>query len=193
MIPYIIVIIGILLATFGSFGLLRMAVLPYTRLKKVVYEWEDDILKYASGAGRLEYNRRAKQLAWIYVSSVAVGACCFFLGIYLGYAEKGSSFWFYKQLFGEEIQNDYWDQITEDNKFISSSGNTYTYYILVDEDKYSFCGEECKNIDELKDSLSKIRRENTVILIDSFAISSAYHDAEVVLKELGIKYETEEE
>lgn len=192
MIPYILIIIGIPLAIFGLLGLISLAVLPYRRLKKAVYEFEDDILKFSSETGRRQYNQWLKQIVWIYILSLFLGVSFFFLGIYLGYAAKGSSFWFYEQIFGEEIHDDYWDCITEDNKFVSNSGNTYTYYILITEDKYNFCGEECKDLNDLREKLSKIRRENTVILLDSFAFSASYHNAENILKELGIKYETEE-
>lgn len=135
MIPYILIIIGIPLAIFGLWGLISLAVLPYRKLKKAVFEFEDDILKFSSETGRRQYNQWMKQIIWIYILSLFLGAISFFLGIYLGYAAKGSSFWFYEQIFGEEIHDDYWDCITEDNKFVSSSGNTYTYYILITEDK----------------------------------------------------------
>lgn len=193
MIPYILIIIGMLLSVVGIVCLLRVAILPLRRLNKVVFEWEDDILKYSSGPGKREYARRLKQLTWIYVCVLLLGICSFFLGLYLGYAAKGSSFWFYEQIFGQEIQEEYWDKITEDNKFISDLGKEYTYYILVENDSFSFCGENCKDIDDLKNKLSKIKRENTVILIDSFAVSSAYHEAENILNELGVKFEMEEE
>ena len=37
--------------------------------------------------------------------------------------------------------------------------------------------------------LLQIKRENTVIIIDSFAVSSTYHGVEKMLNEMGIDYE----
>ena len=52
-----------------------------------------------------------------------------------------------------------------------------------------FSGEKCEGLEDLKRKLSRIRRENTVILIDSFAAASTYHAVEDMLNELGIEYE----
>lgn len=46
------------------------------------------------------------------------------------------------------------------------------------------------NLSELETELSAIQRENKVMLIDSFAVSSTYHSVEELLSEtLAINYE----
>lgn len=193
MIPYILIIIGILLTGIAVVGFIRLLLLPFVRMNEVIFEREDDFLKYESREGKKFFKRNLKQWTWVHVICLFVGVLCFFLGMYLGYAAKGDSFWFYKQIFGEDNRAEYWDKISEDGKFIADDGTEYTYYILVSGENYIFSGTECAGFEELKSNVESIRRENTVILIDSFAVSSKYHAAEKLLKELGIKYETEEE
>lgn len=193
MIPYILICIGIILMLVAIIGFIRLLLLPFNRMREVVYKREDDFLKYESREGKKYLKQSLNQLTWLYVITLFAGIVCFFLGVYLGYAAKGDSFWFYKQIFGEDSKTEYWDKISEEGKFIADDGTEYTYYILVSGDEYIFSGVECLDFDELKKNIEEIRRENTVILIDSYAVASKYHAAEKLLKELGIKYETEEE
>lgn len=193
MIPYILIAIGSILTIVAVVGFIRLLLLPFTRMREVVFKREDDFLKYESREGKKYFKKNLQQLTWLYVIALIVGIVFFFLGVYLGYAAKGDSFWFYKQIFGEDIKSDYWDKISDDGKFIANDGNEYTYYILVSGEDYIFSGVECADFEELKKKIEEIRRENTVILIDSFAVASKYHAAEDLLKQLSIKYETEEE
>lgn len=193
MIPYICVIVGILLILLSIVGFIRLSFLPISRMKGVVFEREDDFLKYESRDGKKYFKKNLKQLILIYAILFVLGVTIFFVGEYLGYAAKGDSFWFYEQIFGPDIKPDHWDKITEDGKYIANDGNEYTYYILISGEDYIFSGINCANFEELENNVKEIRRENTVILVDSFAVASKYHAAEKLLKELGIKYETEEE
>lgn len=193
MIPYILIIIGIVLTLVAIIGFIRLLLLPFTRMRGVVFEREDDFLKYQSREGKKYFRSNLKQITWIYLAILIAGLSCFLLGMYLGYAAKGDSFWLYRQIFGEDKKIGEWDRISEDGTFIAEDGKEYKYYILVDGKECSFCGETCADLTELSADLDDIRRENTVILIDSFAVSSVYRDVEQLLKESGIKYETEEE
>lgn len=193
MIAYILIGVGILLSLFAIIGFIRILLLPLRKMHQVVFHWEDDVLKYRDGAGRLEYQSRLRELIVVYICCLLVGISSFFLGIYLGYAEKGDSFWFYEKVFGPEEKENQWEQITEDNKFKAKDGNTYSFYLIVEGDSFIFCGEKCSDADSLRERLDSIRRENTVILIDSYAVAGFFNDAEKLLKQMGIKYETEEE
>ena len=113
----------------------------------------------------------------------------FFAGFYLGYAAKGEGFWLYRKLFPDRITVQTWDEINENGQYVADSGKAYTYYVLVSGDKVSLSGEPCKNLEELEIKLAEIKRENTVIIIDSFAVSSTYRSVEDMLNEMGIDYE----
>lgn len=193
MIPILCIIAGILLGISGIIGLLSLLFLPFKRMTRIVYDKEDDFLKYESNSGKRVFKRNLKQLTWVYVGMIFFGVILFCGGIYLGYAAKGDSFWFYRQIFGEDVKEDYLEQITEEGKFAANNGKEYTYYILVEGEEYIFSGEKCADFDELKEKVKDIRIGNPVILIDNYAVSSKYHAAENLLKESGLKYETEEE
>lgn len=194
MIPYIVIGLGIILMAWSGIGFIRLMFLPLTRMSDVVFKRLDDFLKYNTSEGQKYFKKNLKQLVWAYVVAMLTGLVLFFLGIYLGYAAEGDSFWFYQKVFGvESHKEDTWDKITEEGKYKSDDGNEYTFYILVNGDRYIFSGEECESLEDLKERLSGIKRENTVMLIDGFAISSYYKQAEKLLNELGIKYETEED
>ena len=121
-----------------------------------------------------------------------IGIVLFFFGWSLGYNQKGEGFIFNRFISGESIKTEKWDRLTENGSFISDSGNEYPYYLLVSGNTYEFCGEVCENTEDVKTKLSKIKRENTVIIIDSYAVSSKIKEAESILTEMGIKYEMEE-
>ena len=55
-----------------------------------------------------------------------------------------------------------------------------------------FCKQNCRDTGELKEKLERIPRENTVMIIDSYAVSAEVNAVKALLKEMGIKYETEE-
>lgn len=193
MIAYILIGTGLILMAVAIINFIHMLFLPIIKLHGVVYEREDDYLKYETPQGRRYLKQNLRRLIWLYIVCLLVGAVCFFAGIYLGYAEKGDSFFLYRKLFGEAGMKTHWDNITDDGKYKADDGNEYTYYIIVTGEKYVFSGEECDDYADLAERLSSIRRENTVVLIDSFAVSSAYHAAEDLIKQKGIKYKTAEE
>ena len=72
---------------------------------------------------------------------------------------------------------------------MADDGRAYTYYILVSGKDISLCGETCRDYADLQEKVSQIRRENTVMIIDSFAVSSVYQSVKNLLNELGIEYE----
>lgn len=113
----------------------------------------------------------------------------FFAGFYLGYAAKGDGFWLYRKLFPNRIVVHTWDEINENGQYVSEDGKAYTYYVLVSGDEISLSGEPCADLAELKNKLTEIKRENTVMIVDSFAVSATYHGVKKLLNEIGIDYE----
>lgn len=85
-----------------------------------------------------------------------------------------------------------WDRLTDDGKYKAADGSEYIYCILISGKEYEFNGEPCKDISEIKEKLSEIKKQNTVLIVDHYAVSSYYHDVEDLLKELGISYKYEE-
>lgn len=191
MIHWILIFSGIIATIIGVFGLFSLFVwLPIKEKFEIVYDREIEFIH-----SRLDpkiqmfvaYN--TKQLTNFFIVCCLMGPFLFFSGYYLGYAAKGEGFWLYRKLYPEVVNNQVWDEINEKGQFVAEDGKAYTHYILISGDEISLSGEPCADIQELKERLSQIRMENTVIMIDSFATASAYHSAENVLNELGIQYE----
>lgn len=190
MIPWILMIAGVLLAVGGAIGLLSILLLPIKERLEIVYEKDYDYI-------RSRIDRRVRYYVQIekahltrdFMIAFVTGIIMFFAGIYLGFAEKGESFWFYKYFYPEETAGQVWDEINEEGKLVLEDGRAYTYYICVSGREIRLREERCGGLSELKNRLSEIQRENTVVLVDSFAAASTYHSVEDILNELGIDYE----
>lgn len=190
MIAWIFIVVGALLAIFGVYKLLRMIILPFKERDKIVYEGKYDYIHSRLDPEIQKHVRNEKKhLMRDYLCAVFIGFMMFFAGIYLGFAAEGEGFWFYKQFYPEETKNQVWDEINKEGQFVSADGKAYTYYILISGRDVIFKGEQCDDLSDLKSKLSLIRRENTVIIIDDFAVASTYHSVEDMLNELGIEYE----
>lgn len=190
MISWIFIIAGGLLAIGGAVGLISILLLPIKERLEIVYDREYDYIRSRiDRRARYHVQMEKAHLTRDFMIALMVGILMFFAGIYLGFAQKGENFWFYKFFYPEESADPVWDEINEEGKFVLADGKAYTYYILVSGREVSLSGEGCADVWELKNKLSRIQRENTVILIDSFAVSSTYHSVETILNELGIDYE----
>ena len=191
MIHWTFIVVGAIATIIGVIGLLSLYIwLPIKEKFEIVYDRETDFIRARldSDIQRVvDYNTR--QLRNFFISSCFIGPIIFFSGVYLGYLAEGEEFWFYRKFYSQTISNQIWDEINEKGQFVADDGKTYTYYILVSGKEISLCGEECEDIFDLKEKLSQIRRENTVIIIDSFSVSSLYQAIKKILNELGIEYE----
>ena len=190
MIPWTLIIVGALCTVLGVIGWISLFLLPVFERFEIVYEKDKEIIH-----ARLdpEYGKQVwyekKHLKRDFTICIFAGILMFFAGFYLGYAAKGEDFWLYRKMFPDRITTQVWDAINEDGQFVAEDGREYTYYILVSEDEVSFSGEKCSDLTDLKVRLANIRRENTVIVIDSFAVASTYHAIVEMLKEMGMDYE----
>ncbi len=190
MIPWTLIIVGALCTIFGVLGLVSILLLPVFERFEIVYDKDKEIIQARTDpefGKHVWYEKR--HLTRDFIICIVAGTMMFIAGFYLGYAEKGDDFWLYKKLFPDRIAVQTWDEINESGQFVSSTGKAFTYYILVSGDEVSLSGIQCEDLPDLKKRLSEIRRENTVIIIDSFAVSSTYHAVEDMLNELGIEYE----
>ena len=194
MIPWTLIIIGALCTIVGVLGLIALLLLPIADRFEIVFDKDKDIVQARTDAkiGKI-VREEQKRLTRDFVICVFAGALMFFAGVYLGYAAKGEGFWPYRMLFAgqvkEEEKSQVWDKLNENGQFVDEDGTAYTYYILVSGKELSLSGEPCADLAELQSRLSEIKRENTVILYDSFAVSSTYRAVETMLNELGIEYE----
>jgi len=191
MIPWALIIVGALCTLIGLLGLLSILLLPFFERLEIVYDKDKEILaaRMDEETGRHVWQEK-RYLTRDFVICCVVGVMMFFTGFYLGFAEKGEGFWLYRKLFPDRITAvQAWDEINENGQYVSAAGKTYTYYVLISGNEVSLSGTQCADLPELKEKLSEIRRENTVIIIDSFAVSSTYHAVEDMLNELGIEYE----
>jgi len=190
MIPRILVVVGALLVIGGVLGLISLLLLPIKARMETVYDREHDYIRAKLDGTIARYVRgETWKLARDYAIVALMGIMMFFIGFYLGFTAEGDSFWFYEKFYPQEASNQVWDKLNENGQFVASDGQTYTHYILVSGEEISISGKPCKDLADLKDKLSAIRRENTIILIDSFAVASVYHAIEDILGELGMKYE----
>lgn len=191
MIPWILMIIGAVAVLVGGFGLLSLYIyLPLKEKLEIVYDRDKEFIK-----ARLDSETQSvvtyhkKQLQTLFLISFLLGGMMFLSGFYLGYAAQGEGFWLYQKLYPQASANQVWDELNDEGQFVSESGKTYTYYIVISGQEISLCGEPCADYNDLKEKLTQIRKENTVMVIDSFAVSSAYHSVENILNELGLSYE----
>lgn len=190
MIPRILVVVGALLVIGGVLGLISLLLLPFKIRHETVYDREYDYIRARLDRGVARYVQgEARKLVRDYIMIAMIGALMFFIGFYLGFTAEGDGFWFYEQFYPQEASNQVWDQLNEEGQFVATDGQAYTHYILVSGKEISFGGKKCTDLVDLKKKLSAIRRENTVILIDSFAVASVYHAIEDICIELGIRYE----
>ena len=191
MIPWILIIVGAIFTIIGVIGLFRLyIILPISEKDRIVFKRDRDFI-FARLDSRIQnvVDDNARQLKSAFIIFCFIGIMMFVAGIYFGYAAEGEGFWFYKKFYPEAAANQVWDELNEQGQFVAEDGKAYTYYILVSGNKISLSGEECQDYSDLKERLSKINRENTVIIIDSFAVSSTYKSVRNCLNELGIKYE----
>ena len=191
MIPWTLIILGVLCAGIGVLGLLALLLLPIAERFEIVFDKDKEIIsaRTDSDVGKIVWHEK-RNLTRDFIICILAGIMMFFAGMYLGYAAKGDSFWPYKKMFPNRVAAvPVWDEINDAGQFVATDGKAYTYYILVSGDEVSLSGEPCTDLNDLEKKLSEIKRENTVMIIDSFAISSTYRGVEKVLDELGIAYE----
>jgi hypothetical protein len=183
-------IVGALFTVFGVLGWISLFVLPFFERFEVVYDKDKEIIQARTDpefGKHVWYEKR--HLKRDFTVCVFAGILMLFAGFYLGYAAKGEGFWLYRKMFPDRITVQTWDEINEDGQYVAEDGRAFTYYVLVSGDKVSLSGEPCADLTELKNKLTAIKRENTVIIIDSFAVSSTYRSVENMLNEMGIDYE----
>lgn len=190
MIPRAFIVIGIFMMIIGVIGLLSLILLPIKERHEIVYDREYDYIRSRMDpiVGKFVW-RAKKELIRDYFICLFMGVLLFFAGLYVGFAEEGEGFWFYNQFYPQDAASQIWDDIDEDGKYVAEDGRKYTYYILVSGKEVSISGEKCADLEEVENRLSAIKRENKVILIDSFAAAFTYHSIMDMLNELGIEYE----
>ncbi|MBR5508690.1 MAG: hypothetical protein IKV59_01405 [Lachnospiraceae bacterium] len=193
MISWILMGLGVLSAITGIIGFISLfIILPIKERFEIVFDKEYDYIRARlDPAVRAHVLLEKEHLTRDFIIAVAVGVLLLFSGIYLGFAAEGEGFWLYQKWNPTTREEQVWDAINEDGQYISTEGISYTYYIILSGQDISFREERCSGLEELKEKLSGIRRENTVILIDSFAVSSIYHSVEDLLSKLGITYKKE--
>ena len=187
MIPYVLIISGLIAVLYGMTGLVRIFFLPLVRAHQVVFERKDDYLFYENAKGQKLLKSQKKYLMNIYITLVIVGTLVLITGFYAGFTQHGPDFWLYKKLFAsEEDQRN--DRINEDGQFIASDGKEYNYYILIKGPDIYFRDELCGDEKALEEKISEFDRTNTIVIYDDFAVSSAYHFVVDLLDRSGIRY-----
>ncbi|MBO5930329.1 MAG: hypothetical protein J6Q27_03430, partial [Clostridia bacterium] len=154
----------------GILGLAALALLPVAERFEIVFDKDKDIVQARTDAkiGKIVHQEK-QHLTRDFIICCIAGVMMFFAGMYLGYAAKGDSFWPYKKMFPNRVAAvQVWDEINDAGQFVSEDGKAYTYYILVSGNEVTLSGEPCADLNDLKKQLSEIKRENTVMVIDSF-------------------------
>lgn len=185
----ITVIIGILLSALGIFGFLAIAISPIIDDWEIVVLRKDDSLFYATKFGKWILKQRTTKMAWECFALLAIGLMLIVSGMYFGFAERGRDFYFYKKIYGEELDRNKLDKLTDRGTYLASDGQEYLNYILIRGKDIYYNGSEEENIvdiQQLEALLEEMPSENTVVLIDSFAISSTYKQVADILNKMGI-------
>lgn len=189
MIATIFVIAGALLFIVGIAVLIRVRVV--SRIKRDLRIIDGEIAPDESSKSENVRRLKQQQFSLACMAVIILGLIIFFMGWYLGYADKGDGFLFKRLIKGEEAVTCS-VKINDNNQYVAGDGNLYSYYIWVRGNDFEFCGEKCGDIDGVREKLVNIRRENTVMLVDDYAVADKYAAACKLLRELGINYETEE-
>lgn len=181
----IIMLLGVAAALYGAWQIVVAITSQNTYRKHLI---RGELMTKNTARAREERREERKNLIITGAVCLGIGMLVFGFGYYVGYSERGNGLWIYKYIYPEP------DAVpaVAHEEYTADSGRTYTYYIIVTGKEYRFCDEECADIEALREKLSSIERENTVMLIDSYAVSAEYHAVEELLKDMAIKYETEE-
>lgn len=197
MVAIILVIIGILFSIVGLIGLFAIAISPLIDDWDVVVRRKDDSLFYSTAFGKRILKLRTKKMAWEYFAILAIGVALFITGMYFGFAERGKDFLFYKKIFGEEIDVTSWDKLTDEGFYKDPDGSEFKCFILIRGDKVYYNGADeadiVADIAELRQKVGQTAPENTIAVIDSYALSSKYKEVTDMLDKLPRKYKEEEE
>ena len=136
--------------------------------------------------------KKEKIGAKISLITAICGITAIIIGIFLLSSDRHGGIAPYYDPSEGTVSDNRWDRISEDGKYISESGKEYIYYIVIRGSEYEINGELCENIDDVRNRLSQIKPENTIMLVDSYAVASAFYDLESILQESGRNYEIEE-
>lgn len=189
MMAWVLIVIGALLVLIGVIGWITLLLLPVHDEMETLYDKDKDVIQAKTDPVVKQVVEASKRCVRRYYNLfIFVGIVLFWVGFYFGYASQGESFWLYKKMFPDRISGPVLENINEEGQYVAEDGRGYTYYILVDGENIELSGQKCADLEDLKSKLAKLHRENTVIIIDSFAVSSLYHAIKDFLKELGMDY-----
>ncbi len=192
MIPVIMIILGLLMTLTGIVFIILIRFSPNVVKIRSIFGFleleEDKRITPLRQKHRRELTSYSIVLSLIGIVVAVIGWCW-------GFAEKGENFWFYRKykehIISEETPGE-WDKISEDGKYTDNNGNKYTYYIVIKGKDIKFCKDDCSSAAGLREKLSSVPRENTIIIADSYAVASEVESVKALLTEMGFKYETEE-
>lgn len=187
--PIILMIVGLCACLYGLVVLIQVA-RTFLIVKWRSARGEDELVD--TEAIRQDRKKNRTFLAIWGLCFLLSGFCVFMVGWAYGYGEQGEDFWLNQFLSGEKDISGKWDRLSEDGSYIAEDGKLYPFYLLINGDTYEFCGEKCADIDAVRAKLSKVKQGNTIILIDSFAVSATFKAAKNLVKDMGYHYETEE-
>ena len=171
--------ISIILIIFGIiFFITGIIVLLYLNIHKISISTDKDE-KSASSSN-------------VIVILIFSGIILCVIGCFMLNSDNHGGLALYNNITSDTIPEEKWDKISDDGKYISASGREFIYYIVIRGKEYEFNGEICEGIEDVKTRLSQIKKENTIMIVDSYAAAAAFRDIESILQELGINYEVEE-
>lgn len=197
MIPTILIVIGLFFELGCAYALLSVGWSNFIRPALVLKYSIDDFIKYETREGR-RFLKKNKELFFQRIIAFSlIGFVLITTGYYLGFATRGESFWAYRLFSEDMIDDEIWDRINEDGKYIADDGKEYTYFIIIENnqirlnDKVYPINESNTAESEIYKQFSKIPRGSSVILIDNYAASSTYQSVRDILDSIGIRFEEE--
>ncbi|MDO5148462.1 MAG: hypothetical protein Q4D76_03630 [Oscillospiraceae bacterium] len=191
MIATLLIIIGFISGIFGIWLVFRTLISPF---KKEMKEMDGEQLVNESRTAEESLHKKRIKHVKIGTLFVLTGVITVLIGWYIGRAARGDDFWLHKLLFPNNNKPGISDKLDEEGNYIAKDGLSYSYYIIIKGTEYYFCGTKFDDIESLKEELENISSENTVIIIDSYAIESNVNQIVDLLEtDMGLKYEIEQE
>ncbi len=177
MLIMIFIIVGALFIVLGLFGLVMLAVQPLKKTWMIVFRRRMDYLLFeTSEKGKRLLAAEIHTVRTTCLTFIILGAFLLGTGLYLKYAPRGT---------GRDEAGTHASGIDNEGTYwVDEVG--YDTYIRINGTTIKFNNEEIKDIEALKEKLDQTDRSVTILLVDDYASSAAFHEVQTLLKEKGM-------
>ncbi|MBR4174255.1 MAG: hypothetical protein IKR56_02840 [Lachnospiraceae bacterium] len=173
MLPYILMIIGVICITISVIGALLYILEPLYRSFQIVIKRKDDYSHFNTPAG-LEMLQRERRRYWAYMLVFfAVGMILFYSGYRLAFGDRGLN--------------------TAPGEYVSeATGEKYDILFVVHGKDVHYKGQALNLPEDVDEILEKEMSSGKIIKVyiqDDFAVSSIYHELIKLVNDKGCTFE----